>query len=158
MQYNKLHESIINLKNLIERMKSRSRKIALQQDVKGNAIFKNEFCTIKFSLPRRFGNTEIAIQLLGLFPKAILLEPNGVTVADAKSRIKKQKLKFENRVFQFSYLNRRNDLCTIKTVHRPSLVIVDTSTYYYNNPCHDINLMLKYDVYEINSTAFIFLG
>jgi hypothetical protein len=134
---------IDTLCNLILRIKSKNRKLKKMNLNFTDFNFKRTFCTIKLSLPRRFGNTQLAIELLHKFPKAIILTANEYNVKEIKDRLKDTNLK--NRVFRWSNTH------TIETInqkkYKPSIVIVDCACVLNNN-----------DIYNLDSTMFVLLG
>lgn len=142
------HDHTTYIYNTILRIKSKNRKLKDHKSVMTDTTFKKEFCTLKISFPRRFGNTTLALELLRLFPKAVLLTPTSQSTNNAKSKAPN----LSNRIFQIKNYSAskifQTNLSDI-TIKNPSVVILDTTTSFEQ---HTINA-----IYTLNSNMFVFI-
>lgn len=113
--------------------------LAVVKRAMGDLTFKKEMCTFRLSLPRRVGNSTLALMIFQHTPKALLFTSNEHLAQEMRRRIKKG--------------DKDRILCKSSDRYRGwdvSTVIVDNASYLTAEELEKI--------YRIYSDLFIFLG
>jgi hypothetical protein len=104
-------------------------------------LFRKEFCTFRFGMPRGAGNTTLALMILQHYPNSIFI----TATQDILNHIRRQALNFEDRR---SYSIRQNDSIFLNL--SADAVVVDMASYI------DPRQLEK--IFFINSEAFFLIG
>jgi hypothetical protein len=110
------------------------------QNAMGRVLFNKEMNTLKLGLPRRAGNTTLALMIFQHYPSSILILQNSSMI---RSFQQNSELRSCDSRRIFSKLGRITGLS-------PSVVIVDTASYLTDRE--------QENIFSIKSDTFIFLG
>jgi len=105
----------------------------------GRVLFNREMNTLKLGLPRRSGNTTLALMIFQHYPSSILIVQNQSIILDLCR--------------SYPLLNSRNKIFSKFmriTGQSPSVVIVDTASFLTDRE--------QENIFSINGNAFIFVG
>lgn len=121
------------------RTRNKSPEMAVVRKAMGDTEFKKEMCTIHLSLPRRAGNSTLALMIFQHYPNPLFFANNEGLAGAMRERIKKGD---KNRILSIN-----SDKYIGWDV---SMVIVDNAQYLTAGDLRKI--------YGIYSDLFIFLG
>jgi hypothetical protein len=111
--------------------------ISTIQNSMGRVFFNKEFNTLRIGLPRRVGNTTLALMVFQHYPSSILFVQNQSTIMHDPRLRSLDRDRVYSKAFQ-------------SFGHSPSVVIVDVASYLTGRE--------QENIFSINSNAFIFLG
>jgi hypothetical protein len=118
---------------------------SIQQNM-GRVLFNREMNTLKLGLPRRSGNTTLALMIFQHYPSSILIVQNQHFIRELCGLCQ-----LNSPSSEFFEAKERIFSKTQRIVgHSPSVVIVDTASYLTDRE--------QENIFSIKSNAFIFLG
>ena len=111
----------------------------------GQARFNKEMRTLRIGLPRRSGNTTLALMIFQHYPSSILIVQDQNSARELERRPELQSCNGKSRIY-----SKRTHVHYSQGRENPSVVIADIFGY--------LTELEQQNIFNINSKAFIFLG